>query len=301
MPRAVITGVTGQDGFYLSELLLNKGYEVWGVVRYSARPVKVNPNINVIYGDIIDPKIKDRIKEIKPDEIYNLAAMSHVGESFKIPSYTLQVNTLGTVNLLEVAKDLHCKFYQASTSELFGSTPPPQNELTKFHPRSPYAVSKLAAHYMTINYREAYGLQACTGILFNHESPKRGDNFVTQKVCKGVAGIIKGTQDSIKLGNLDAIRDWGHAKDYVKGMWLIMQHEPDDYVLATGQGRTIHDLVNTAFSLAGIEPSIEIDQDLIRPSEVNSLIGDPTKAEGIGWERTYTFREMIKEMLEAAL
>ena len=304
--KAFITGVTGQDGYYLSQLLLEKGYEVYGLVRRTAQPKDIPEGIHIVNGDVTDPNIVREIVKINPDEIYNLAAMSFVWESFKIPRTTFDINALGALNCLEAARELGCKIYQASTSELFGASPPPQNEKTPFYPRSPYGVSKLAAYWLTVNYRESYSLFACNGILFNHESPKRGIEFVTQKVAD-YCGRLKhlGHYEMIEplsLGNLDAIRDWGHAKDFVEGMWLIMQQEePDDYVLATGTGRTIRDLLTVAFSHIGISdwtPFVEIDPKFYRPAEVESLIGDATKAQKIGWKPKYTFETMIREMID---
>ena len=311
--RAFITGVTGQDGYYLSKLLLDKGYEVYGLVRRTAQPKDIPEGVIVVAGDVTDPNVIDEVVNIKPDEIYNLAAMSFVWESFKIPKTTFDINALGALNMLEAAVRCDAKLYQASTSELYGASPPPQNEKTPFHPRSPYGVSKLAAYWLTVNYRESYSLFACNGILFNHESPKRGIEFVTQKVADYVAEIkVKGIDSGgifyaqpLPLGNLDAIRDWGHAKDFVEGMWLIMQQEePDDYVLATGEGRTIRELLDTAFAHIGIDdwkPYVEIDKELYRPAEVEALIGNADKAHKIGWKPKYTFSEMIGEMIDAKI
>lgn len=309
--KAFITGVTGQDGHYLSDLLNEKGYEVFGLVRRTSQAKKIPANIVTVPGDVTDSGIIDLVSYINPDEIYNLAAMSHVGESFKIPQTTFQINAMGTLNLLEAAKKVNAKFYQASTSELFGISKPPQDESTPFHPRSPYGVSKLASFYSTVNYREAYGLFACNGILFNHESPIRGDDFVTQKVVKAVArmsgyGFEIPDHLKLRLGNLDSKRDWGHAKDYVRGMWLMLQQEtPDDYVLATGETHSIRELLDVCFSYIGIKdwtPYVESDASLFRPSEVPALCGNPAKAERIlGWRREYTFHSLIKEMMHEAL
>lgn len=302
--KALIAGVTGQDGHYLADLLNEKGYEVYGLVRRSAQPKSVPVNIKVIPGDVTDSGVTDLVEGM--DEVYNLAAMSHVGESFKIPRSTFAINALGTINLLEGARKYGSKFYQASTSELFGISLPPQNENTKFHPRSPYGVAKLAAYWSTVNYREAYGLFACNGILFNHESPIRGEDFVTQKICRGVARIEHGDTTPIRLGNLDAKRDWGHAKDYVRGMWqMLHHHKPDDYVLATGETHSIREFLDAAFQYIGIEdwaPYVVIDESFKRPSEVPELCGSPIKAEIIlGWRRSYTFRSLVNEMMESAL
>jgi len=311
--RAFITGVTGQDGYYLSKLLLDKGYEVYGLVRRTAQAKDIPEGINVVAGDVTDPNVIEEVVNIKPDEIYNLAAMSFVWESFKIPKTTFDINALGALNMLEAAVRCDAKLYQASTSELYGASPPPQNEKTPFHPRSPYGVSKLAAYWLTVNYRESYSLFACNGILFNHESPKRGIEFVTQKVADFCGGL-KCLRDKnsyfaqfpkLKLGNLDAIRDWGHAKDFVEGMWLIMQQEePDDYVLSTGEGRTIRQLLDVAFAHIGINdwtPYVEIDKELYRPAEVEALIGNADKAHKIGWKPHYTFEKMIGEMIDAKI
>lgn len=307
--KALITGVTGQDGFYLAELLNNKGYEVYGLVRRTSQDKAIPANVHIIEGDVTDSSGTARaIGDIKPDEIYHLGAMSHVGESFKIPSTTFQINALGTINLLEAVRSTwpHARFYNAATSELFGISPSPQSEQTTFHPRSPYAVAKLAAYWATINYREAYHLHASNGILFNHESPRRGSNFVTQKIATGVAKIALGKATGITLGNLDSSRDWGHARDYVYGMWLMLQKEwGDDYVLATGQTHSIRDFLQEAFGVVGIHdymPYISIDKRFMRPSEVPELCGDSTKAQTeLGWRPTTTFKELVKEMVDAAI
>jgi GDPmannose 4,6-dehydratase len=318
--KAFLTGVTGQAGHYLSKFLLAKNYEVYRLVRRTSKPSCVPEGVKIVEGDVTDPSVTRKIWDIDPDEIYHLAAMSHVGESFKIPYATFQINACGTLNLLEGARRTGSKFYQASTSELFGSTPPPQNELTLFHPRSPYGVSKLAAYWLTVNYREAYGIYAVNGILFNHESPLRGHDFVTQKVARYCAALkpwlahfdhdgererwAKNTTRKLKLGNLDAKRDWGHAADFVEGMWLMMQQpSPSDYVLATGVSRSIRDLLDVAFKHIGISdwsPYVEVDQNLFRPSDVDSLCGDASKAKSIGWEPKITFESMIGEMIDSA-
>lgn len=304
--KALITGITGQDGFYLSELLIDKGYEVYGLVRRSAQPKKIPAKITEIAGDVTDPSIVDIINDIKPDEIYHLAAQSHVGESFRIPNATFEINAIGTLNVLQGSLKAGSKFYQASTSELFGISVPKQDERTKFHPRSPYAVSKLAAFWSVVNFRESYGLFGCNGILFNHESPLRGEDFVTQKICRGIAKILNNESEFITLGNLNAKRDWGHAKDYVKGMWLMLQHGyPDDYVLATGETHSIKDFLTEAFLVAGISDwsrYVKIDQKFLRPADVPELCGNPEKAEKtLGWKREYDFRALVKEMMLAAL
>jgi GDPmannose 4,6-dehydratase len=320
--RALITGITGQDGSYLAELLLAKGYEVHGVVRRSstmnrsridhlehASPGDQDAARLVLhYGDMTDSGGLNRlVMTAQPDEIYNLAAQSHVHISFDQPEYTGNTDGLGTTRLLEAIRStrLPTRFYQASTSEMFGLTPPPQNEHSPFHPRSPYAVAKLYAHWITINYREAHGLFACSGILFNHESPRRGENFVTRKVTRGVAAILAGRATTLRLGNLDARRDWGHARDYVEAMWLMLQQEtPDDYVIATGVQRSIRQLAELAFGFGGLdwEKYVEVDPAYFRPAEVPDLRGDPAKARSrLGWRPKIGFEEMIREMLEADL
>jgi GDPmannose 4,6-dehydratase len=317
--RALITGVTGQDGSYLAELLLGKGYEVHGVVRrssslnrsridhlqHAAPDERDGSRFFLHYGDMTDSGGLNRlVKLVRPDEIYNLAAQSHVHISFDQPEYTADADGLGTTRLLEAVRTtgLPTRFYQASTSEMFGASPPPQREDTPFRPRSPYACAKLYAHWVTVNYREAHGIHACSGILFNHESPRRGENFVTRKVTRGVAAILAGKQDRLHLGNLDAQRDWGHARDYVEAMWLMLQQpEPDDYVIASGTSRTVRELVETAFDVAGLDWTrhVEVDKAYVRPAEVNHLCGDATKAQRhLGWEPATTFEDMIREMLE---
>lgn len=300
--KAFITGCDGQDGHYLSKLLLSKDYEVYGLVRRSAQEKHIPEGIKVVEGDVTDQNIIRTIETIDPDEIYNLAAFSHVGESFKVPHTTFQINACGTLNVLEGARRRMSKFYQASSSELFGNSPAPQNENTSFYPRSPYAVSKLAAYWATVNYRESYGLFAVNGILFNHESPLRGNDFVTQKVAKYCACMPHPYQ--LRLGNLDAKRDWGHAEDFVEGMWLMMQQtKPEDYVLATGISRSVRDLLDTAFKYIGKTdwtPYVESDPALFRPSDVDSLCGDASKAKAIGWAPKKTFEQTIAEMIDAA-
>src|SRR5579872_5505513 len=291
---ALITGITGQDGSYLAELLLGKGYEVHGVVRRSSSMNRgridhlqhSNPShpessrFVLHYGDMTDSGGLNRlVKTVRPDEIYNLAAQSHVQISFDQPEYTGDADGLGTTRLLEAIRTTGAptRFYQASTSEMFGLTPPPQSETSPFHPRSPYAIAKLYAHWMTVNYREAHGLFACSGILFNHESPRRGENFVTRKITRGIAQILSGKATSLRLGNLDSKRDWGHARDYVEAMWMMLQQdEPDDYVIATGQMRSVKDFVVAAFGMANLdwERYVVIDEAYFRPSEVFELRGD---------------------------
>jgi GDPmannose 4,6-dehydratase len=292
--RAVVTGVTGQDGFYLTELLKAKGYKVFGIRRRSCQETDL-PDCDLIEGDITDAGfVRDVVADTKPHEFYHLAAMSHVGESFKIPATTLETNAIGTLNCLEAVNKTGGRFYQASTSELFGDSPPPQDEETPMRPRSPYAISKLAGYWLTRNYRER-GLYAVNGILFNHESPRRGRDFVTQKVCRAAA---KG--EKVKLGNLESRRDWGHAEDYVFGMWLMLQQDkPDDYVLATGESRTVRELCEIAYGMVGLDwkEYVEVDPSLFRPTEVEHLRGNPSKAQSIGWRRKHSFHSMIGEMV----
>ena len=314
---AFITGITGQDGSYLAELLLEKGYEVHGLIRRSSTfntsridhiyqdPHQKNTRLFLHYGDLIDGVgLTNLIREIKPSEVYNLGAQSHVQVSFTMPQYTGQVDAVGSVGLLEAIRSsgLDTRYYQASTSELFGSTPPPQNEESIFRPRSPYASAKLMAYWSTVNYREAYGLHASNGILFNHESPRRGETFVTRKITRAVAQIANGSSQKLYLGNLDAVRDWGYAKEYVESMWLMLQQDlPSDYVVATGIGATVKDFVANAFSQVGLswEDHVIIDKKYMRPTEVDSLIGDPSKARKVlGWEAKTTWRELGKLMLD---
>lgn len=313
---AFITGITGQDGSYLAEFLLGKGYEVHGLIRRSSSfntgridhiyqdPHDPNPKLFLHYGDLLDGVgLTNLIREIQPDEVYNLAAQSHVMVSFTMPQYTGQVDGVGTVGLLEAirASKKEIRFYQASTSELFGSTPPPQNEESKFRPRSPYAAAKLMAYWATVNYREAFGVHATNGILFNHESPRRGETFVTRKITKAVANIKHGKQKKLYLGNLDAIRDWGYAKEYVESMWLMLQKETSsDYVVATGVGATVKDFAQAAFNRAGLEweKYVEIDKKYERPTEVDALIGDASKAEKeLGWKAKTHWKELADLMV----
>ena len=315
---ALITGVTGQDGSYLAELLLSKGYEVHGLIRRSSTfntsridhiyqdPHDPNPKLFLHYGDLIDGVgLTNLIREIKPDEVYNLGAQSHVQVSFTMPQYTGQVDAVGAVGLLEALRsaDINARFYQASTSELYGSTPPPQNEESPFHPRSPYAAAKLMAYWCTVNYREGYGMHATNGILFNHESPRRGETFVTRKITRAVAEIAKGSKKKLFLGNLDAVRDWGYAKEYVESMWLMLQRDkPSDYVVATGVGATVKDFAEAAFSHAGLnwQDHIEVDKKYIRPTEVDALIGDPSKAtKELNWKATTHWKELASIMVDA--
>jgi len=317
---ALITGITGQDGSYLAELLLSKGYEVHGIIRRASTfntgridhiyedPHSPNPKLFLHYGDLTDGVcLTNLVRDIQPTEIYNLAAQSHVMVSFTMPQYTAQVDAVGTVALLEAirASKLDIKFYQASTSELYGSTPPPQNEESKFRPRSPYASAKLMAYWSTVNYREAFGIHATNGILFNHESPRRGETFVTRKITRAVAAIKAGKQKKLFLGNLDAVRDWGYAKEYVESMWLMLQKpNSSDYVVATGVGATVRDFAEVAFSHAGLDwkEHVEIDKKYQRPTEVDALIGDPTKAKkDLGWSAETKWNDLAKLMVDADL
>ena len=337
MKKALITGVTGQDGSYLAEFLLEKGYEVHGIKRRASLfntervdhiyedPHVENANFILHYGDLTDSSNLIRImQEVQPDEVYNLGAQSHVAVSFEAPEYTADVDAMGTLRLLEAIRFLglekKTKFYQASTSELYGEVQEiPQKETTPFHPRSPYAVAKMYAYWIAVNYRESYGIYACNGILFNHESPRRGETFVTRKITRGIANIAQGLESKLYLGNMDALRDWGHAKDYVKMQWLMLQQDkPEDYVIATGVQTTVRKFIEmTAKQLkwGGIkwegsglkeigkridneEIVIRIDPDFFRPAEVDSLIGDPRKAfKKLNWKPTINLEEMIKSML----
>ena len=317
MPKALITGITGQDGSYLAELLLEKGYEVHGLIRRASTfntsridhlfkdPHDESNRLHLHYGDLTDAAgMTNLVREIEPDEIYNLAAQSHVMVSFSMPTYTANVDGVGTTTLLEAIRSskLKTKFYQASTSELFGSTPPPQNEGSPFHPRSPYATAKLYAYWATVNYREAYGIHATNGILFNHESPRRGETFVTRKITRAVAAISQGKQEKLYLGNLDAIRDWGYAKEYVESMWLMLQQEnPNDYVVATGIGATIEEFCRAAFGRVGLDWTnyTVTDPRYFRPAEVDALIGDPSKAkELLGWNAKTNWKGLVNIMVD---
>lgn len=348
MKVALITGITGQDGAYLAELLLKKGYVVHGIKRRSSllNTERIDPfyedphipdrNLFLHYGDLTDSSNLIRIiQEVKPDEIYNLAAMSHVHVSFALPEYTANADGIGTLRILEAVRLLNLtektKIYQASTSELYGLVQAvPQSETTAFYPRSPYAVAKLYAYWITVNYREAYQMFSCNGILFNHESPLRGETFVTRKITRAVAKIVLGLQETVYLGNLNAQRDWGHAKDYVEAMWLILQQEkPDDYVIATGVTSSVRDFVTMAFAVVGItlkfngigeneeavvvsstakfplnigQVVVKVDPKYYRPTEVDLLIGDPTKAQQtLGWKPKYTLPTLVKEMVDKDL
>ena len=324
--KALITGITGQDGSYLAELLLEKGYEVHGIVRRSSlinthRIDHIYDKIQLHYGDLTDSgSIISLVQKIKPTEVYNLAAMSHVKVSFEIPEYTGEVDALGTLRLLEAIRllDHECKFYQASTSELYGLVQEvPQKETTPFYPRSPYGCAKLYAYWITKNYREAYGIHASNGILFNHESPRRGETFVTRKVTRGLSRISTGMESELLLGNPDAKRDWGHAKDFVRGMWMITQHHtPDEFVLATGQMRSVREFVEEAATYFGLNIEwrgegmdevgyckslrrniIKVHPKYYRPTEVEELLGDATKAkEVLGWEPEVSFTDLVEDM-----
>ena len=317
---AFITGVTGQDGSYLTELLLIKGYEVHGLMRRSSSfntgridhiyqdPQTPNPKLILHYGDLTDGvSMTNLIHQIQPTEVYNLGAQSHVQVSFTMPQYTAQVDAVGAVALLESirASGIKCRYYQASTSELYGSTPPPQSEDSAFRPRSPYAAAKLMAYWSTVNYREAYEVHATNGILFNHESPRRGETFVTRKITRAVAKIATGSKEKLYLGNLDAVRDWGYAKEFVESMWLMLQQDkPGDYVVATGVGATVKDFAQAAFDHVGLnyKDHVEVDKRYERPTEVDALIGDPSKAEKVlGWKAKTHWKELAKLMVDADL
>ena len=321
MRRAFITGITGQDGSYLTELLLAKGYEVHGLVRRSSTfnteridhiyqdPHESDVRLMLHYGDLSDgSNLTDLLLEIEPDEVYTLAAQSHVRVSFDQPLYTVDVGAMGTLRMLEAVRILNktkeARFYQASSSEMYGKVHAvPQNEETPFHPRSPYACAKVFAFYQTQNYREAYNLFACNGILFNHESPRRGETFVTRKITRAATRIRESLQDKLYLGNTDAKRDWGYAQDYVEGMWLMLQQdEPQDYVLATGESHTVQEFVELVFDIVGLDwkASVGIDERYKRPSEVDLLLGDATKArEQLGWEPKVSFKELVEIMIES--
>jgi GDPmannose 4,6-dehydratase len=315
---ALITGVTGQDGSYLAELLLSKGYEVHGLIRRSSTfntsridhiyqdPHDTDPKLFLHYGDLIDGVgLTNLVREIKPTEVYNLGAQSHVQVSFTMPQYTGQVDAVGAVGLLEAIRsaEIDTRFYQASTSELFGSTPPPQNEESVFKPRSPYAAAKLMAYWCTVNYREGYGMHATNGILFNHESPRRGETFVTRKITRAVAEIANGSKKKLFLGNLNAVRDWGYAKEYVESMWLMLQQDKSsDFVVATGVGATVKDFAEASFARVGLnwQDHVEVDQKYIRPTEVDALIGDPSKAtKELKWQSKTHWKALAELMVDA--
>ena len=319
--RALITGVTGQDGSYLAELLLEKGYQVWGIIRRSSSfntsridhifqpPWEHDAHFKLVFGDLTDASSVNQILQtVQPHEIYNLAAQSHVKVSFEIPEYTADTTALGALRILEGMRQLGVKarYYQASSSEMFGQTEADaQKETTPFHPRSPYACSKIFAYWITINYRESYGLFAANGILFNHESPRRGETFVTRKISRAVARIKKGLQDKLYLGNMDAKRDWGYAGDYVQAMWLMLQQEePDDFVIGTGETHSVREFVEEAFGSVGLDwrEYVEIDPRYFRPADVEYLRCDPSKAkQKLGWEPKVKFHQLVKMMVEADL
>jgi GDPmannose 4,6-dehydratase len=318
MKKALITGVTGQDGSYLAEFLLAKGYEVHGIIRRSSsfNTGRINhiyqdqhdphPHLRLVYGDLNDASSLNRIiRDVAPDEIYNLGAQSHVRVSFDIPEYTGEITAIGAVRLLEAIREsrIPTKFYQASSSEMFGNAPAPQNENTPLLPRSPYAAAKLYAHWMTATYRDGYGLFACSGILFNHESPRRGETFVTRKITKAIARIHAGRQHKLFLGNLDARRDWGFAGDYVEAMWLMMQQDkPDDYVIATGETHSVREFLEEAFGRMNMDwkKYVEIDPRYYRPAEVDLLLGDASKAKSkLNWKPKVHFRELVHMMVDS--
>ncbi|MGF1570557.1 MAG: GDP-mannose 4,6-dehydratase [Nodosilinea sp.] len=323
--KCLITGITGQDGSYLSEFLLEKGYEVHGIIRRTSTintdridhlyedPHSQTAKLFLHYGDLTDGTTLRRIlEEVKPVEIYNLGAQSHVRVSFDSPEYTVDAVGMGTLRLLEAIRDyqnrtgIEVRYYQAGSSEMYGKVQDiPQSESTPFYPRSPYACAKVYAHWQTLNYRESYGMFACNGILFNHESPRRGETFVTRKITRAVARIVAGQQNKIYMGNLDAKRDWGYAKDYVKAMWLMLQQDaPDDYVIATGETHSVCEFLDIAFSYVNLnwEDYVAFDERYLRPSEVDLLIGDPSKSKTkLGWEPSVTFEELVKLMIDADL
>ena len=316
--KSIITGITGQDGSYLAELLLSKGYEVHGLIRRSSTfntdridhiyqdPHTPNPNLVLHYSDLTDgSRLVTLLSEIQPDEVYNLAAQSHVRVSFDEPEYTGDVTGLGTIRLLEAIRaiGLETRFYQASSSEMFGATPPPQNEDTPFYPRSPYGVAKVYSYWITRNYREAYGIFASNGVLFNHESPRRGDTFVTRKITRAVARIARGIQSELFMGNLGSVRDWGYAPEYVEAMWRMLQHDtPGDYVVATNTAYTVKDFLQLSFEHAGLdwEKYVRFDERYLRPTEVDSLVGDASKARNdLGWTPTILTPRLAQIMVDA--
>jgi GDPmannose 4,6-dehydratase len=318
---ALVTGITGQDGSYLAELLLGKNYQVHGVIRRSSSfntgridhlyqdPHAPGTRLKLHYGDLNDASsLNTLLRMVQPDEIYNLGAQSHVRVSFDVPEYTSEVTAIGTMRLLEAMRESglsKTRFYQASSSEMFGSSPPPQNESTPFHPRSPYACAKVFAYWVTVNYREAYGFHAVNGVLFNHESPRRGETFVTRKVTRAVGRIKMGLQKELFLGNLEARRDWGYAKDFVEAMWLALQNDtPDDFVVATGESHSVRELCEEAFGNLGLDyrDFVKLDPRYLRPSEVDHLEGDSSKArKALGWAPRTSFKELIKLMVESDL
>ncbi|MBV8257125.1 MAG: GDP-mannose 4,6-dehydratase [Actinobacteria bacterium] len=309
--KAFITGITGQDGSYLAELLLEKDYEVYGMIRRSssfntARIDHIFNEVELVFGDLSDgSSLNQLMRTIRPDEVYNLGAQSHVRVSFDIPEYTSDVTGMGTLRLLDAIREegVQCRFYEAGSSEMFGQVrETPQTEETPFHPRSPYGVAKVYGYWITRNYREAYGMYAVNGILFNHESPRRGPTFVTRKITRALGAILRGEQDVLKLGNLDAKRDWGYAPDYMKGAWRMLQApEPEDYVLATGETHSVRDFLDEAFGYVGLDwkDYVVFDERYLRPAEVDLLVGDYTKArEKLGWEPTVRFQELVRIMVD---
>ncbi len=321
MKKALITGITGQDGSYLTEFLLDKGYEVHGVIRRSSTfntdridhlyrdPHDPETRLYLHYGDLSDGTgLRHILEKVAPDEVYNLGAQSHVKVSFEQPEYTVDIVATGTLRLLEAVRDYikrsgkEVRIYQAGSSEMFGASPPPQNEKTPFYPRSPYAAAKVAAYWYAVNYREAYGMFICNGILFNHESPRRGETFVTRKITRAVGRIKEGLQQKLYLGNLEARRDWGFAGDYVEAMWLMLQQpEPDDYVIATGESHSVREFLEEAFSYVGLDwrDYVEIDPRYFRPTEVDHLLGDFSKArEKLGWQPRVSFKELVRMMVD---
>jgi GDPmannose 4,6-dehydratase len=310
--KAFITGITGQDGSYLAEILLEKGYDVYGMIRRSssfntARIDHIFGDVELVFGDLTDGSVLNQLmRTIRPDEVYNLGAQSHVRVSFDVPEYTADADAMGTLRLLDAIREegVECRFYQASSSEMFGQAAEiPQRETTPFHPRSPYGVAKVFSYWITRNYREAYGMYAVNGILFNHESPRRGPTFVTRKITRAVGAILRGEQSELRMGNLDARRDWGFARDYMDGAWMMLQgDEPDDYVLATGETHSVEDFLEEAFTYAELDwhDYVAIDPRYFRPSEVDVLIGDYSKAkEKLGWEPTVRFEELVRMMVDA--
>ncbi len=324
MKKALVTGITGQDGSYLSELLLEKGYEVHGIIRRTSvfntqriqhlfhDPHEEDVRLFLHYGDLCDGTgLRRIIEQVRPDEVYNLGAQSHVRVSFDQPEYTADVVAMGTLRLLEACRDYlknsqgHLRLYQAGSSEMFGNTPPPQNESTPFRPRSPYGASKVAAYWHAVNYREAYDMHVCNGLLFNHESPRRGETFVTRKITRALGRIKMGLQDKLYLGNLDGRRDWGYAPEFVHAMWLMLQQdEPDDYVIATGESHSIREFLDAAAGLLEIkwEDHVEIDERYLRPTEIDHLRGDASKARRkLGWEAKTRFADLVRDMVESDL
>jgi GDPmannose 4,6-dehydratase len=309
--KAFITGITGQDGSYLAEILLEKGYDVFGMIRRSssfntARIDHIFGDVELVFGDLTDGSVLNQLmRTIRPDEVYNLGAQSHVRVSFDVPEYTADADAMGTLRLLDAIREegVECRFYQASSSEMFGQAEEiPQRETTPFHPRSPYGVAKVFSYWITRNYREAYGMYAVNGILFNHESPRRGPTFVTRKITRAVGAILRGEQDELRLGNLAAKRDWGYARDYMDGAWRMLQaDEPHDYVLATGETHSVEEFLDVAFGYAGLDWTdyVKIDERYFRPAEVDLLIGDYSKAkEKLGWEPTVRFEELVRMMVD---